>query len=116
MGVSPRIADWLRLRGYDVAHLREEGLHRLPNGEIFVKAAAERRVILTFDLDFAEIVALSGGRLVSVVLFRLHNTSTAHVQARLEAVLSGAAQALEKGAIVVVEEGRHRIRSLPLGE
>lgn len=56
MGVSQGVADWLRRRGHDVAHLRDEGLHRLPNGEIFAKAAFEQRTILTFDLDFGEIV------------------------------------------------------------
>ena len=115
MGVSPRIVEWLRRKGHDAVHLRDEGLHRLPNGEIFVKADLERRVILTFDLDFSEILALSGGRKVSVVLFRLHNTRTEHVRGRLEAVLADASPALEGGAIVVVEESRHRIRSLPLG-
>jgi len=34
-------------------------LQRLPNGEIFKKAGREQRVMLTFDLDFGEIVAAS---------------------------------------------------------
>jgi hypothetical protein len=61
MGVSQRIVEWLRSEGHDAVHLRDEQLHRLPNGAIFEKAEAERRIILTFDLDFGEIVALSGG-------------------------------------------------------
>ncbi|MHB8895163.1 MAG: DUF5615 family PIN-like protein [Candidatus Geothermincolia bacterium] len=35
MGVAGRIVDWLRSDGHDVVHFRDEGLHRLPNGEIF---------------------------------------------------------------------------------
>jgi len=38
-----------------------EGLQRLPNGEIFDQAIAESRIIVTFDLDFGEIVALAKG-------------------------------------------------------
>jgi predicted nuclease of predicted toxin-antitoxin system len=72
MGVAWRIVDWLRAAGHDVRHLREEGLHRLPDGDILAKAATERRVVLTFDLDFGDILALSEQRVVSVVLFRLH--------------------------------------------
>ena len=51
MGVAGRVVEWLRAEGHDAVHLREEGLHRLPDGQIFGKAAREDRVVLTFDLD-----------------------------------------------------------------
>jgi len=113
MGVATRIVQWLKDKGHDAVHLREENLHRLPNGLIFEKAYSEKRILLTFDLDFGEIVALSGEKQVTVILFRLHNTRTPHVIERIEKVLRDSAQALEEGAIVVVEETRHRIRRLP---
>jgi predicted nuclease of predicted toxin-antitoxin system len=116
MGVARRVVEWLRQQGHDVTHLVDEGLERLPNGQIFAKAAVERRVVLTFDLDFGEILALSGGKVVSVVLFRLHNTTAPHVIKRLEHVLAVAQGALDGGAVVVVEESRHRIRRLPIGQ
>ena len=115
MGVAGRIVEWLRSEGHDAVHLRDEGLHRLPNGEIFRKAAEERRIVLTFDLDFGEILALSGDASVSVVLFRLRNTSTPFVLGRLKTVLADSGESLEKGAVVIVEDGRHRMRRLPLG-
>jgi predicted nuclease of predicted toxin-antitoxin system len=113
MGVAQRIVEGLRAQGHDVVHLRDEGLQRMPNGEIFEKAISEGRIVLTFDLDFGEIVALAGGRRTGVVLFRLHNTRTPHVIDRLRRVLSDSGQALEQGAIVVVEESRHRTRRWP---
>ena len=115
MGVDIRVVRWLRENGHDAKHLRDEGLHRIPNGEIFVKAISENRVIVTFDLDFGEIVALSQGEKASVILLRLHNTRTPHLIKRLATVLTDATEALEQGAVVVVEESRHRIRYLPLG-
>ena len=116
MGVSIRVVEWLRSNGYDAKHLREEGLHRMPNGEIFTKAIHENRIIITFDLDFGEIVALSKGKKASVILFRLHNTRTSHVIHRLSTVLKDTDKALEEGAVVVVEESRHRVRCLPPGK
>lgn len=44
MGVSMHVVDWLRSKGHDVLHLRDEGLQRLPNGKIFWKAKREDRV------------------------------------------------------------------------
>ena len=115
MGVSFRIVHWLRAQGSDAIHLGEQGLHRLPDDEVLRKASAEKRVLLTFDLDFAEILAFSAGKPASVVLFRLRDTRTDHVKGRLARVLAESAPALEKGAVVVVEDSRHRVRSLPLG-
>jgi predicted nuclease of predicted toxin-antitoxin system len=115
MGVSMRVVGRLRALGHDVIHLREQGLHRLPNGEIFARARSEGRIVLTFDLGFGEIVALSGGETVSVVLLRLGDTTTDFVARRLESVLASAEDALRSGAVVVVEDGRHRVRRLPLG-
>lgn len=114
MGVSLDVVRWLRDHGHDAKHLRDEKLHRLPNGQIFKKAIAEDRVLITFDLDFGEIVALSGGKPVSVILFRLHNTRTDHVLSRLDKVMNESATALDEKAIVIVEDGRHRTRRLPI--
>ncbi len=86
MGVDTRAVKWLREKGHDAKHLRDEGLQRIPNGDIFAKAISEKGVILTFDFDFAEIVALSGGQKASVILFRLHNTRTSHLISRLSTV------------------------------
>jgi len=116
MGVSGKVVSWLREQGHDAVHLRDEGLQRLPDREIFGKAVAEDRVILTFDLDFGEIAALSGGEKCGVVVFRLRNTRTPHVISRLDSVLTASSSHLEEGAVVVVEGTRHRIRRLPVGE
>ena len=51
-----------------------------------------------------------------MILLRLENTRTTHVIERLEAVLAGSSDALTHGAVVIIEEGRHRIRYLPIGE
>src|SRR5256885_9436588 len=74
MGVSQRVVTWLQEQGHDATHLRDEGLQKLENGDIFTKAFRESRIILTWDLDFTEILALSKTGTVSAVVFRLMNT------------------------------------------
>ncbi len=108
------MAAWLRDQGHDVVHLREQELHRLDDLTIFVKAGLEERVLLTCDLDFAEIVALSGNRTVSVVLFRLASMRPHRVIERLSRVLIESSAALSDGAVIVVEDARHRVRKLPI--
>lgn len=115
MGVSTRVVDWLRAQGHDAVHLDEQGLYRARDSTVLAKAIAESRVLLAFDLDFGEIVALSGDAAVAVVLFRLRNARADNVIARLRDVLQASVDALARGAVVVVEEGRHRVRPLPIG-
>jgi len=116
MGVSLRVVEWLRANGHDAEHLSELGLARLPNGEIFERGITEDRVVLTFDLDFSEIAAATQGRTTSVIVFRLRDTTSPNQIGRLEAVLGASSAQLESGAVVSVEDVRHRIRLLPIGE
>jgi predicted nuclease of predicted toxin-antitoxin system len=114
MGVSLSAVRQLRTMGHDVTHLEELGLRTLPDIEIFRRAQVENRIVLTFDLDFAGIVASTGTNFPSVIIFRLQRGRAPRVLARLSAVLAAASNALERGALVVVDEARIRVRELPL--
>lgn len=115
MGVSLRVVEWLRDHNHDVVHLRELGLQRTPDAEVYARAAAEDRVVLTFDLDFGEIVARLRGARTSVVVFRLLDARAERVISRIERVLDESENALAAGAVVTVEDARHRVRMLPFG-
>jgi predicted nuclease of predicted toxin-antitoxin system len=87
----------------------------MPDDQIFAKAGNENRIVLAWDLDFGEVVSLLAGKQASVILFRLHNTRTPFVIQRLQTVLAESENPLAEGAIVVVEDSRHRVRLLPIG-
>jgi predicted nuclease of predicted toxin-antitoxin system len=115
MGVSLGVVNWRRENGHEAIHLRDEGLQSATDEVVFEMAASELRVLLTFDLDFGEIIALSTEQPPSVILFRLRNPRTSHVIERLRDAVEQTTPALEQGAIVVAEETRLRVRRLPLG-
>ena len=114
MGVSPRTVAWLRERGEEALHLREEGLQRAKDPAILKKARTEGRILLTMDLDFGYLLAVSGQHLPSVVLFRLADERPDSVNARLAEVLAQRGADLEAGAIVTVTENALRVRRLPI--
>lgn len=114
MGISMRTIFWLREQGHDAIHLRELGLQRLPDADILVRARQENRVILTMDLDFGQLLAVSRDTLPSVILFRLDDERSENVNARLEETIQIAAGALAEGAIASVDEESIRVRHLPL--
>lgn len=114
MGISYRSVEFLREIGHEATHLFEEGLHKLPDPEILAKARREGAVLLAHDLDFAGLVAASGARLPSVVLFRLRSMRPENVNRYLRVVLDQHRQSLLEGAILTVTESRVRLRRLPI--
>ena len=111
--VPRRLAAWLRAAGHDAIHLLDLGLGQLSDREVFAKASAEKRIVVTFDLDFGEVMAFSDSPSAGVILFRLQNTTAPRLIERLQTVLADAQATLESGAIVAVEETRHRVRTFP---
>ncbi|GBD08149.1 hypothetical protein HRbin22_00382 [Candidatus Thermoflexus japonica] len=114
MGISPRTVAFLRELGYEAVHLHEEGLDRLEDAAILAKAREEGFILLTHDLDFGELIAVSGARLPSVIVFRLRNMRPENVNRYLQHIVEEHAKVLASGAIISVTEGRVRIRALPL--
>jgi predicted nuclease of predicted toxin-antitoxin system len=114
MGISPKTVTHLQALGHDVVHLHDQGLDLSSDAEILEKARREDRVLLTHDLDFGELVAASGARLPSVVIFRLRNMRPECVNRYLEEIATQHKDALAEGAIVSAREGQVRVRALPL--
>jgi predicted nuclease of predicted toxin-antitoxin system len=114
MGVSMHTVKWLRGKGFNTTHVREEGMLRAPDSEIAKKAFRENRIILTFDLDFAAILALSRFNGPSTIIFRLSNALPQNINFHLLRVITNEAVGLEKGVIISVEDGKYRVRSLPI--
>jgi predicted nuclease of predicted toxin-antitoxin system len=114
MGVSITTVHALRTAAHDAVHLREEGLIRLPDPDIVAKAAHEQRVVLTFDLDFGDILAVARTETPSVIIFRLRNQTPAAVNPRLFRVISDCESELASGAIIIVEDQGYRVRRLPI--
>lgn len=114
MGISPKIVDFLQHFGHQAVHLQQQGLHKLKDSEILEKARKEECIVLTHDLDFADLLAASGADLPSVVIFRLRNMRPEHVSRHLLKIISQYPEAFENGAVITVTEGRIRMRDLPL--
>ena len=116
MPLSVETAAWLRSKGHDAVHLREQSLQRLPDESIVEKARAEHRIILTMDLGFGHLLAFARRAEPSVVLLRVHDARPSHIHALLAEALPQLETALQQGAIAVIEEHETRIHRLPIQE
>ena|SRR6185295_18532576 len=86
-GLSPVTVDFLVQLGHEAVHVRMLGMQRAADAEIVARARAESRVVLTFDLDFGDVLALGVLDKPSVIVFRLADERPASVNQRLAAIL-----------------------------
>ena len=91
------------------------GLERSLDPQIVERARADGSVLVTFDLDFGDILALGVLDKPSVIIFRLGDERADSVNRRLATVISERRSDLESGALILVEKTRYRVRKLPIG-
>jgi predicted nuclease of predicted toxin-antitoxin system len=114
MNLSPRWASFLRELGWDSIHWSSVGRANASDAEIMQYAAEKKLILLTHDLDFGAILAVTHGSKPSVVQIRSEDVSPEGIGERIAAALRVAQSDLETGALLTIEPDRTRLRLLPL--
>ncbi len=71
-------------------------------------------VVFTHDLDFGAILAATQANAPSVIQVRTQDVMPAHLEPVIVAALQQYGAELVAGALIIVHEGRLRVRILPL--
>lgn len=115
MHIAPRTVAHLRQLGHDVLRV-DDVLPPTASDPLIITTAKETgRIILTQDLDFSALIALSGHNSPSLISLRLASVRVEYVNAVLQEVLPQIEPALQKGSMVTIEGHAVRVRPLPLG-
>jgi predicted nuclease of predicted toxin-antitoxin system len=98
----------LRSRGHDAVDVAEEGLAGAEDSPVLSAATNESRILLTFDLDFADIRQYPPGTHAGIVVFRLRDQRWKTLEKPATQLLQGGGlQSLENG-LGIVDETRVR--------
>lgn len=114
MNLSPRWVELLSRSQFHAAHWSSVGDPQALDAEIMTYAAAHNYVVLTNDLDFSAILAVTHREKPSVVQIRSQNLDPNDIGSQVVRALQQLADPLQAGALVTVEPLRTRLRLLPL--
>jgi len=115
MGISMATVRALREAGEEVVHLRDEGLHKMPDDLILDKAIRERRVIFDIRPGLWRPSRREPRRRPERDSVRTRNQTPNAITPKLFQVIRTSRIALEAGAILIVEDSGFRLRYLPIG-
>ena len=101
--------------GFGAIHWSAIGKGDAPDQFILGWASANEHIVFTHDLDFGALLALSRKSSPSVVLVRGPRNMPEQIGGAVCAMLREHRGALEQGALLVYDQGRPRLRLLPIG-
>lgn len=108
---TPRmVAELLRELGHDVLDVREVRMAGASDQSVSDFARQEQRVLITQDLDFANILQYPPSEYAGIVVLRVPMPTQRRVADTPRDFLAVADLAALCGALVIVEPGSYRVR------
>ncbi len=112
--ISPKTVGDLQKQGYEIIRSSEVLPTNAPDINILEFARTENWVVLTQDLDFSMLVALSRYSQPSLITLRLSSAKPDTVTQKLLDVLPQIEEALQEGSAITIQDDSIRIRKLPV--
>ncbi|NSW83814.1 MAG: DUF5615 family PIN-like protein [Syntrophothermus sp.] len=112
--ISPLTCELLRKAGYSVVRVSDVLSPAASDEEILRYACKHQMVIITQDLDFSALLAITNASQPSVITLRLAIPHPQAVAKILCQVLPGVKMDLVRGAIISVTEDKVKVRTLPV--
>ncbi|MCL1493988.1 MAG: DUF5615 family PIN-like protein [Pseudanabaena sp. Salubria-1] len=112
--ISPKTVADLQKQGYKIMRSSEFLPANAPDINILEFARTENWVVLTQDLDFSMLVALSRYSQPSLITLRLSSAKPDIVTQKLLDVLPQIEEALQEGSAITIQDESIRIRKLPV--
>jgi predicted nuclease of predicted toxin-antitoxin system len=114
MNLSPAWADFLTGNGIEAVHWSSVGPPDAPDTEIITYAKTHDFTVLTNDLDFGFILAITHGKKPSVIQTRTGVLGTDRIGEIVIKTINLLAADINQGALVTIDPRKTRVTLLPL--
>ena len=114
--ISPWVSSYLNSIGHESIHVRDVGLKDAADEVIFQYAFEHNLTIISADTDFAFLLSKWNRNKPSLILFRkgIERDPVLQAEVLFQNLTESVIKYIEKGAILILEKDRIRIRNLPL--
>lgn len=112
--ISPKTVRDLQKQGYEIMRSSDVLPNNAPDINILEFARTENWVVLTQDLDFSMLVALSRYSQPSLITLRLSSAKPDIVTQKLLDILPQIEEVLQEGSAITIQDESIRIRKLPV--
>ena len=113
-GVPRRAVALLREAGVDALHVADLGMSSADDADILAWFRKHGAAAVTLDADRHAAIALSGETTPSAIRLRVQGLKGPEVARLLLDILSARESQLAAGALITVQHGRLRLRTLPV--
>lgn len=100
--------------GHTYRHTGNIGKSKASDLEIINEAKINKEIIITHDLDYGHLLAFSGEKEPSVIIFRIKNTHPDNLFNKMISTWHRIENSLLEGSIIIIEDNSLRIRNLPI--
>lgn len=114
MPLSPGLARRLAELGHEALHVSHAGMSRAPDTAILDHARRDHRVVITADLDYPRLLAMTQEDAPGLILFRGGDYTEDEAWERLRHLLAEVPESELPHSIFVIEKARIRRRRLPI--
>jgi predicted nuclease of predicted toxin-antitoxin system len=115
INISPRTVEELRQHGWDIVRVSAFLPSRTPDNEVLDHARRGGFALVTQDLDFSALLALSGRSQPSLITLRLSRSDPETITRKLlELALYPLDELLSEGVAITIEDSGVRFRKLPI--
>ncbi len=114
MNISPLTVNRLRERGWNIVRIPEIMDVRTSDIDILDYAQKNNKVIISYDLDFSELLAIYGYDKPSFINLRTSDISPDFTAQRIIEVVTELEKELHEGIVASVDDTSIRYRNLPI--
>lgn len=114
--LEPRLAQAAAERGHDALGVLAERISGISDDTLFVICRLERRVLVTLDLDFADVLRFPPRNTAGIIVLRPGRSTRASVRALFDAALELMDLQDPTGVLWIVEPGQVRVRGISTEE
>jgi len=114
MNLSPKWADFLTGNSIEAVHWSSIGHPDAPDTAIFDYAQTHDFTVLTNDLDFGFILAITHGKKPSVIQTRTGTLGPHKIGSIVVSAINLLSADIDQGALVTIDQHKTRVTLLPL--